>query len=220
MVHIEGPTITSFTHQNSGLLDNTQVGIVKDSGDDLWIATPSNGLTYYQNLVFLSYNMLNSSNPTMSHSCVVLDGSEAKWAGSLDKGVVYYDSPTWAHYDESNSDIPQDYVRCLAHDPATGLIWGGTEQRGVFVLDPDVITAADAHELADGFEVFPNPAVDQLHFATGFDRLTIADLGGKVVMTVTRSVASLDISPLPAGAYLLMAQKGQRQAKTKLMIAR
>jgi ligand-binding sensor domain-containing protein len=220
LVHIADTVVTVFTHANSGLVDNTVVGIAVDAGDDLWLATPAGGMVYYQNQVFLTYNAFNSGNPTMSHSSMVLDGNSGKWAGSLDQGVVYYAAPTWLHFDTSNSGVPQQYVRCLAHDPLTGRIWGGTSTQGAFVLDPVIALAAGDAGMTDGFRIYPNPAQDYLRWTGQVDGLVVYDMRGRRVLTDAGIGNALDLTGLPIGVYAVHASLGNATRFARLVIAR
>ena len=139
--------------------------------------------------------------------------------GSQDHGVVYYDAPDWRWYEPANSDIPQAYVRCLALDPATGLIWGGTEQSGVFVLDPNVITAMDGSNPLAGMQVFPNPASDVVHFTRMVERVSLVDVQGKVVAQ-SEQANMLQTSHVLPGMYWLVAEAEGRVERIQVAILR
>ena len=202
LVHRQGNALDVFTLANSGITDNTVLRIVKDSGDDLWLATPANGLIYYYNLLFIPYHRNNSSNPALGHSSVILDQNEVKWASTLDKGLVRYESPDWRNFEVANSDIPEDFIRSLTIDPVSGNIWGGTQNSGVFRLDPNILLSQEGVE-AEEWDVFPNPATDLIRWSHDAKSMRLIDLNGSEVLGIEPSLHQVSVGNLPNGLYLL-----------------
>lgn len=80
------------------------------------------------------------------------------------------------------------------------------------VLDPSALPAIQA---------FPNPVADLLHVRTsGRGKLTLTDLGGRTVRTTTLATpsATLDLSALPSGMYVLHFQQGATRHTQKLHV--
>ena len=70
-------------------------------------------------------------------------------------------------------------------------------------------------------QAFPNPANDLLHVQTSGDgKLTLTDLGGRTVRTTTLATpgATLDLSALPSGMYVLHFQQGATRHTQKLHV--
>lgn len=83
---------------------------------------------------------------------------------------------------------------------------------GYEVQQPAVGIAADD---VQPFSIFPNPAVHEVNICTNSSEtktitITITDMNGKVVKTISSAAQNItiDISGLPAGAYLLTVASG------------
>lgn len=182
LIHLEDTSKTFYTLANSGIADNTVLGIQRDAGDDLWIATPAACAVRYLNLVFFSYNSFNSPNPSNSASSVVLDRDDNPWFGTYDQGVVHFDGSNWRSINPGNSAAPEERIHSMAYDSANHRLWCGTYSQGIFSMDIDVILAAERGE-AD-FSVWPNPSSGKFNIS-GIDgkagEIQLLDLNGHML---------------------------------------
>ena len=71
-------------------------------------------------------------------------------------------------------------------------------------------------DLADLFEVYPNPTTDALRWGNvQVDRLQVRDAAGRIVIETTNPAGMLDLSSLDNGRYMVVIEAdGQRAVKT------
>ena len=89
-----------------------------------------------------------------------------------------------------------------------------------FLGDGSTLGLSTPQHPSPRFEVWPNPASRQVHVgASHAGEVTLCDMRGAELMstTVSDGVATLDISGLPSGAYLLSDSRGATQ---RLVVAR
>jgi hypothetical protein len=91
--------------------------------------------------------------------------------------------------------------------------------------------AAEETTLTPSFNVYPNPAVDQINISMDSDKkdavsYVVRDLAGKVIRTATWNVevgankTSVSVADLKNGMYLLTVTQGSEVKNTKFMIKR
>lgn len=78
-------------------------------------------------------------------------------------------------------------------------------------ITTDLITSTLVEEREDLFYVYPNPSSDQINIFGDFDKVTIVDQYGVVV--VEGNEATMDISNLSAGVYFIMKNNGAAVVK-------
>lgn len=112
----------------------------------------------------------------------------------------------------------QSLCRYQYHDYDSTLLNPGMAQLGF----RNNSVGLDGPGAAPRVEVYPNPASGSLVLETGDDspvRATLMDLGGRELMTVDlRSTATLDVSHLPSGPYLLRLTTPTATTVRKLVI--
>lgn len=81
------------------------------------------------------------------------------------------------------------------------------------------INAPDAHQYSA--IIYPNPVATDLHLKGEYTQtggyLTVYDLNGKQVLNVKSGVQQIAVSGLPAGTYLLIYTKGEKQIRQKFV---
>ena len=96
------------------------------------------------------------------------------------------------------------------------------------VTEEDIITNTQQEELAEGFDLFPNPATDLLQIqlpslSTPAD-LTIQNLQGqalyrkRVQLSPALQTHEIQVGDWPAGVYVLRVQSGERQWVRKFVV--
>jgi len=103
-------TFTTFTHANSGIgSDITWGGVREDKDKNIWIATSNNngqlggtgGLSKYDGINWMVYNVSNSGMPSNDIICSLMDSKGNIWLGYswFGYGVTKYDGKYWVNYD-------------------------------------------------------------------------------------------------------------------------
>lgn len=195
--------LSKLSTQNSGLSDNTVLGVSKDQLGNLVFATPANGLIYKLTpFGWLTYNPLGSSIPTAALSAVSVDSNDDAWIGSFDKGLIYKDGNTFTFFDSTNSPVDDEMVQCIqvAND---GKIWFGTQIAGLYVLDPALLVSLpegneDTHVIA-----YPNPARDHLFIEApqGYHTYELMDVQGRTVLSGYLNYGPLLVAGFTPGLY-------------------
>ena len=75
-------------------------------------------------------------------------------------------------------------------------------------------------DLAEGFRLFPNPAIDEIFMNMPMHSVRIMDLTGKVVKTYNSETKRLDISHLASGVYFLKGQSSEGHTLVKKFVKR
>ncbi len=57
-----------------------------------------------------------------------------------------------------------------------------------------------------GFNIYPNPVFDELHFSEKLIEIQVSDLNGKIIFTKQEATSSLNFHSLHPGIFLLKAQ--------------
>ncbi len=204
---IENDTaFTRYSTQNSGLSDNTVLGIVKDNFGNVFMATPANGLVVkLAGFGWLTYNLVSSNIPSAGLTSVVLDNQQRPWCGSIDRGLLLKTSGSnFVFFDTANSPLTDNYIQCLAYDHQ-GKIWIGTQTGGLFILDPSLLTFTETAPKQASVYTYPNPTSQFLHVdgAASFSDGEIIDASGRSVQLLSAVGSPIDVSALPQGHYLL-----------------
>jgi ligand-binding sensor domain-containing protein len=198
--------LTSFTIQNSGISDNTILGIDRDPAGNILFVSPANGLIVKLNpFGWFTYNLVSSNIPTSGLTCVLADGLQDAWLGSFNKGLVRKTTSTFTFSDSTNSPLEDILVQCLARDSA-GNIWIGTQTAGLYILDLQSPTGLPAEDFQlSGILAYPNPCTTALRLS-GLNEETdieIATPDGRIVQRTRTYSGILDVSTLPSGLLLI-----------------
>lgn len=123
--------------------------MTQDSAGFLWIGT-NRGINRYDGYDLRSYplpvNPLNGMSSNRIHALHV-DHTGRLWAGAENAGLSWYDADHDQFHSLGQLAVPPAY-QALAHQlaqasvgsiasDAQGRLWVGTEQQGIFVIDPD-----------------------------------------------------------------------------------
>lgn len=128
--------LTILSIVQSGLPDNSALGIVVDATNHPWFATPAQGLVYDQGFggPWLRFNMSNSPLPTNGLNAIAIDAIERIFMGTDSYGVIIKNGDNWLQYSTENSDLPENYILSIATESTT-VKWLGTYNSGVVRLE-------------------------------------------------------------------------------------
>lgn len=222
LLHIRQDTVlTSFTIQNSGISDNTVVGIDMDAFGNLFLASPANGMIVkLSNFGWITSNTVSSNIPTAGLTCLELNTNDEPWIGSIDHGLLHRSAGSFSFYDSSNSPLNDPTVQCLKINPS-GHIWIGTQSGGLFVFDPNLSTGMmdETEEIRWG--IYPNPARESLQILTPYHallKIEVLSLDGRVLKVERQRDQTVDLSGLSAGTYLIRVFFENRKSSTRMFV--
>jgi ligand-binding sensor domain-containing protein len=130
--------LTILSIVQSGLPDNSALGIVVDATNHPWFATPAQGLVYDQGFggPWLRFNMSNSPLPTNGINAIAIDENQSIFMGTDSYGVIIKNGDNWLQYSTENTDLPENYILSIATESTT-VKWLGTYNSGVVRLEED-----------------------------------------------------------------------------------
>ena len=130
--------LTILSIVQSGLPDNSALGIVVDATNHPWYATPAQGLVYDQGFggPWLRFNMSNSPLPTNGLNAIAIDAIERIFMGTDSYGVLIKNGDNWLQYSTENTDLPENHILSIASESTT-VKWLGTYNSGVVRLEED-----------------------------------------------------------------------------------
>ncbi|HXH20227.1 MAG TPA: T9SS type A sorting domain-containing protein, partial [Chitinophagales bacterium] len=194
---------------NSGLPDNTALGLAGDTGNNIWIASPAGGITVFDGSnSWLTFNTVNSNSPTNSFNGIAI-ADDVKYLSSAASGLVIYRGGTvWENYTASNSAMPQDELLCIAAGDS-GCVWLGTFSNGlVKYCDTDTVNSISVQK--DGVTIYPNPAASWMlihcrHHAP-LKSIVVYDYSGRKIFsekTIRFAPFEIAVAGFPDGIYFL-----------------
>lgn len=143
-----------------------------------------------------------------------VDGTVYLDAWESPRRLMKFDESTksWVDTDD-NSSLPQNgaLLDLVSFD---GTLYANVKDLGVWKLDA---TVGEVTELNETLKVYPNPTQGQLHISTSLEELTVYDVYGKAVMTLTNPDSVVNISRLPAGVYYLFGLGDSNVYQTKII---
>jgi len=130
--------LTILSIVQSGLPDNSALGIVVDATNHPWFATPAQGLVYDQGFggPWLRFNMSNSPLPTNGINAIAIDENQSIFMGTDSYGVLIKNEDNWLQYSTENTDLPENHILSIATESTT-VKWLGTYNSGVVRLEED-----------------------------------------------------------------------------------
>lgn len=145
--------LTVLSIVQSGLPDNSTIGIVVDATNHPWFATPAQGLVYDQGFggPWLRFNMSNSPIPTNGLNAIAIDEIQRIFMGTDSYGVLVKNGDNWLQYSTQNSDLPENHILSIATESTT-VKWLGTYNSGVVRLEEN---QSELLENTSNFYVYP-----------------------------------------------------------------
>jgi ligand-binding sensor domain-containing protein len=196
--------LTSFTNQNSGIPDNTVLGIDMDANQNLYLATPGNGLAVkLAGFGWLTYNLVSSNIPTASLTSVALNAIGQPWAGTNTHGLVYNtNGNNFISYDTTNSPLTDNLIQTIRMS-ADQKLWIGTQTGGLFILDPSLLTGVQSLTATPSLLLYPNPCSDYLFIETKnpIQKIEMWDVRGSFVLLPDLMNNKINVQSLANGMY-------------------
>lgn len=145
--------LTILSIVQSGLPDNSALGIVVDATNHPWFATPAQGLVYDQGFggPWQRFNMSNSPLPTNGLNTIAIDAIQRIFMGTDSYGVIIKNGDNWLQYSTENTDLPENHILSIASESTT-VKWLGTYNSGVVRLEE---YQAELIEKTSNFYVYP-----------------------------------------------------------------
>ncbi len=123
--------------------------------------------------------------------------------------MIYWTEPKFI---DTNATIGDKYqIRAFYIDGTVSLISDICENQGISNIEQHKKNEND-------ISVFPNPATDYICISGTFDSATLLNINGQAVVSTTK--ATLSLSGLPAGVYILRVESGDHVYTEKIMIER
>jgi streptogramin lyase len=200
--------LTSFTIQNSGIPDNTILGILKDNSGNICMASPANGLVYkLPTFGWYTYNIISSTIQSPSLTSLDMDSFGDLWIGSSDEGLIHKVGNTFTNYATYNAPITDDNVQCVTVSP-DGKIWLGTQTGGLFIVDPTLLTSIKEAPIKTNVSVYPNPFIGNeivVESDVEISKIKIVSLNGALISEAIYNERKVvqQVPVLNAGFYLV-----------------
>lgn len=211
---------TVFNSSNSVLPNNHVHSIVFGDDQSVWVGT-ENGIAKISRsneLEWSVYNDLYFGYGVHAFHDAVKDSNGVLWFAT-DAGLLKYDGVAFHFFHTENSDVASNNCSSVATD-VHGNVFIGHAQHGLSVYNPMgvALPVASRFESVD-FEMFPNPASDELTVKVPLKgdmnlNLVITDMMGRVIfnsgnvngLANQMLLKTVDVSQLPAGSYLMNFQ--------------
>lgn len=131
---------TSYTHANSGLLDDNILSISADGQGRIWVGMPHGLSVFAPNGTWTSYTPANSGLAGEAVRALTTDPQGRVWAATVAGLSVLAPDGTWTTYTVANSALVGNTISALATDKQ-GRVWIGSDtdayRGGVNVVTPD-----------------------------------------------------------------------------------
>ena len=202
----------SWFAASNGLIDLDVTHVRLDPRDGRMVCATADGRIYRYNLSAGEWIPLGREQPgRRTYDLFVCEELGILSAGPDGVQLLRHESTAWEPYDDG---LQGNAVRVLAMD-RFGVLFAGTDQKGVFYMDPRVVASADEPGNVGADAIAPQPVQDRLSvrvgdLAAGDCELQIFDVRGVRRLTFRRSVHhagdhtfGLDVGVLTAGTYLL-----------------
>jgi ligand-binding sensor domain-containing protein len=126
----------------SGLPDNSSLGIDIDSTGQPWFATPAAGLVtdWGNGGPWERWNMSNSPIPTNGLTCIAINQEDQRiFMGTELFGIIIKKGDIWFTYNQENIGLPEDHITAIAHETSS-IKWIGTFNHGVVRLEENSVS--------------------------------------------------------------------------------
>lgn len=201
-----------------GADDITRVAIDPANPNRMWIS--KGGLAdgkkvYRTNTGGLPWVNISANLPNVPINCILFDTLSNSLFVGTDIGVFYSDADQidWKPF---GLGMPNVYVFDLKIRQSTRRLYAATHGRGVFSVSlEDLVSTTERPKTEQNLRIYPNPTSTTIFWENTAlpqfsGKATLFDLTGKRMLARDFSgQASLDVSTLPAGLYLLRISDDQ-----------
>jgi ligand-binding sensor domain-containing protein len=139
----------------SGLPDNSSLGIDIDSTGQPWFATPAAGLVtdWGNGGPWERWNMSNSPIPTNGLTCIAINQEDQRiFMGTELFGIIIKKGDIWFTYNQENIGLPEDHITAIAHETSS-IKWIGTFNHGVVRIEENTVSIIE--RLPNKIEIYP-----------------------------------------------------------------
>jgi ligand-binding sensor domain-containing protein/signal transduction histidine kinase len=109
---------------HDGLSENTVRAIAEDADENLWVGTENQGLNFFKDGKFISYQATENGLPGNDISCLDMDKDGVLWVGTSGHGLGRFYNGKWKSYSTDNG-LASDSISYLIEDEA-GYLWIGS----------------------------------------------------------------------------------------------
>jgi hypothetical protein len=218
---------------NAGLNNTTIRQIIINSSDHLFVATP--GSIFRTSNAGNSWMPVNKGLQSLDIRSLVINANDNIWAGT--KNGVFHSVDDGNNWLQINTGLPSIDIQALAINPATGRVFVGMTNAGVFrSIEPTTSIFEEISEkLPLAFSLkqnYPNPfnPATMIEFSlprSGYVTLKIYNLLGEEIAVLvaehrTAGKHQIEWNPkeLPSGVYLYRLQTEELTKTKKLTIIR
>jgi ligand-binding sensor domain-containing protein len=211
---------TVYNNSNSALPNDHVHSIVFGNDESVWVGT-ENGvakISRSNELEWSVYNNIYFGHGVHAFRDAVQDSNGVLWFAT-DAGVLKYDGTSFHFFHTENSDVASNNCSSVTTD-VHGNVFIGHAQHGLSVYNPMGVTLPVPSRFERvNFEMFPNPANDELTVKIPVKgdmnlNLIITDMMGRVVLNSGNINGkanqilqkTVDVSQLPSGSYLMNFQ--------------
>jgi ligand-binding sensor domain-containing protein/signal transduction histidine kinase len=107
-----------------GLSENVVRAIAEDADGNLWVGTGDQGLDFFKDGKFISYQAAENGLPGNDISCLYADQDGVLWVGTSGHGLGRFQNGKWTRYSTDNG-LASDSISYLIED-AAGDLWLGS----------------------------------------------------------------------------------------------
>lgn len=205
-------SIIPYYNDNGGIISitlddhgNKWFGISPD-----WDSGHPGGVVKFDDENWTVYTRSNSDLPFGVFSAATDKTGDIWFATSYwaEGALVKYNGSDWTVYDSENSGLPNDWINSVVIDEQ-GSKWFVIGNSGVVKFNENAITTDIDNNIQaaqDGFNVYPNPANDQISIkGLKPGTMSIFNSSGEVVKNseVKEVSVDVDVSDLPEGMYFI-----------------
>lgn len=222
----DGTNWQIYTKENSELPTCFVTAVAIDSLNNVWThcrnidniigREDGGGLTKFDGAAWTTYNIDNSGIPSNSIMDIAVDKDDNLWLATVGRvGLTKYDGTNWQSYNVDNSGIAFDEVSKITFDYYRDLIWFNHLYLGglsTAKLNSPTGILPLAEGKAEGFTVYPNPAVSHLSLhlnGIAPETITVYDISGKIIasrkadLNTERPIALSELNIHSSGLYLI-----------------
>jgi ligand-binding sensor domain-containing protein/signal transduction histidine kinase len=123
LANFDGQKWKLFTTQD-GLSENMVRAIAQDADGNFWIGTENQGLDFFKDGKFISYQKSENGLPGNDISCLYADKDGVLWIGTSGHGLARFQNGKWTRY-STDTGLASDSINYIIEDDG-GNLWIGS----------------------------------------------------------------------------------------------
>ena len=108
-----------------GLSENTVRAIAEDAEGNLWVGTENQGLNFYKDKKFISYQQTEDGLPGNDISALYLDKDGVLWVGTFGHGLARFQRGQWTRFSTARGGLASNSIGYIIEDDE-GNLWIGS----------------------------------------------------------------------------------------------